>query len=190
MKMTLVAVAFVSGVLALLVLNREWKEEARVRSQMSGWRRITDKELFPTNNPAVPQRIVKTQGAAWEKAEHDAVPILLKYMPDATEDQRNAATHFVYHYRSFRDDWIKQANEIRKHLEDASDPAIPEDMRKELTRVHESEWKLLEMQCKDVTETLDRSAAKFFADHGFTDPNLQSDLHQAAQPLGKEPWEE
>ena len=120
----------------------------------------------------------------------DGVDVLLRYIPEANENQKRAAQEFVYHSRSRRSTWAKEANEIKTRAEQLNDPAVTETTRLEVRRVIDAEWAAFTASVKGMAKQLDEVNQKFFAKYGFTDPNLQSDLYSLGNPPGKEPWEE
>jgi hypothetical protein len=142
--------------------------------------------LMPAPDPNAP--IAVQADDLWPRAEQVAVPVLLKYMPEATQNQKNAATHLVHFYWDNRAQWKKEHDQIRGRLEACA--TLSEPAKTELSRVHDVEWQMFQTSVTNMLQTFESSNEVFFKKHGFSDPNLQSDLMALAMPPGKEPWEE
>ena len=124
-------------------------------------------------------------------AQTDALAVLQKYMPDATEEQKQAATHIVWHMRQHRLDWIKEANEIKQKLAELDNPDILPSAKADVKQVMNHHWIILMSEVKSVMEHEAKAVQSVYAKNGFTDPNLQFDLWSLAIPPGKENlWEE
>ena len=146
--------ALVAAVLGLVAMN--WRlrrsvaqrEEPEVVVRFPGYvetnKAVPDyRHVLVVKSNAVPAEAEQNKKSDWQCAEATAVPVLLKYYPEATEDQKHAVTEYMWRRDNWHKQWVKEAKEIKEHLAALNDPSVPESARIEIGRVHETEWKMM-----------------------------------------------
>jgi hypothetical protein len=195
MKHTTLAFAIIltAAMLFALYLGKRDLEKAVVEADgqmalMNSESRQWNKEFIRQAALPVP---VEPEITAGSEAETEAVDVLLKWMPDAGEQQKTAAKTYVHDLRTRRVTWGVQATNLLNEMKEIEENEVYTEMVKiEFGRALNAEWEAFKGTVKRMNDRLETSNREWLVKQGIDAEGLVDELYGLAFAGGKMPWEE
>jgi len=128
--------------------------------------------------------------AAGSAGEVEALAILLKYKPDATDEERREVMGFSYHTRFYRSEWQREVNELKEQKHNIeTNEVLAVSGKDEMLTEWGYRWKATVASLEDVSARLYKIDYQTMVARGYSEAML-SELWALAHPTGRMPWEE